>query len=73
MEASKDMLVSNLEEAFPSYNNIFKRRLRWSPGLQEVFQRGISADNLLGVHEYRNVIRQNLKGEWNERVLLQKF
>lgn len=56
-------LVSNLEEVFPSYNIIFKHRLHWSLGLRGGFRRVISADNPIGVREYQNVMRNQIKGE----------
>ncbi|MGF6355779.1 putative acetyltransferase [Paenibacillus sp. 4624] len=40
---------------------MFKQRLRWSLGLRGGFRRGISADNPFGVHEYRNVIGNNMQ------------
>lgn len=42
----------------PTSNNIiFKLRLLRSLGLREGFRGGISAANPVGIHEYRNVIR----------------
>jgi hypothetical protein len=54
-------LVSYLEEAFPSYNIIFKQRLLVEPWSADGFRRGISADKPFGVHEYNNVIRKSGK------------
>jgi hypothetical protein len=52
----KERIVRKTKEEFPSYNIIFKHRLRWSIGLRDRFRRGISADNPFVVHEYKNVI-----------------
>ncbi|KOR90359.1 hypothetical protein AM231_15325 [Paenibacillus solani] len=51
------------KDGLTSSNIIFKLRLRWSLGLLDEFRRGISADNLFGVHEYENVIRKTVE-QW---------
>ena len=55
----------------PADNIIFRLRLLRSLGLQDEFQRGISADNPFGVRGYRNVIRQF--GEVGEEAFIKIF
>ncbi len=62
-----------LRKTQTSPNIIFKQRLLWSLGLRDAFQRGISADNPFGVHEYRNVRRKSRKAGQIKQVKVKGF